>query len=71
LTCYFKLAEAQWSFADHRIRNNDKCLAAGDDADGGWWKYWTYSTISVVSRDCSANQSRLTWQTPPPVGPDQ
>lgn len=60
----------KWTFADHKIRNNGKCLAAGDDADNGWWKYFGYSTISVVSRDCSASQSRLTWTTPTPAGPD-
>ncbi|MER5545856.1 hypothetical protein AB5L52_19090 [Streptomyces sp. CG4] len=65
-------SEAQkWSFADHRIRNSDRCLAAGDDADGGWWKYWGFSTISVVGRDCSADQSRLTWRTPAPTGPGE
>ncbi|WP_189959145.1 RICIN domain-containing protein [Streptomyces alanosinicus] len=61
----------KWSFADNRVRNNDRCLAAGDDADNGWWKYWGFSTISVVARDCSADQSRLTWKTPAPAGPEE
>ncbi|MFD9630223.1 hypothetical protein [Streptomyces violascens] len=58
----------KWSFADNTIRNGGRCLAADDKNS---WPYYGFSTIPVVERACTGNQSRLTWKTQTPAGPDE